>query len=526
MARKVNIGQAPGTVSVTISTLPAKRKGSNNSRMTQVVAIDLSKKVPKALRRQDARLAKLKVQAGKQELERYMEETRQFVASMAAEYYAGMVRQTAVSLANPSVRADYYDKEKGGSEKPTSWKAQMSYFIPLLIGRTIETIPRSSLSQEGLATVGDSGGEKSVTYSDSPRMSPLATRVVVASDGTKTKEIINPLEATVSGNKIPLTGIRAYSPDLYHHERVDHNHLERKTYSQARPGFPAVEMSTKDGKRFSNDESYRRERQATEAFNLAEDSPSVNPAKLDRLRAARLAATQEYATIRNQPWRGATGQVTVNLSGSWRKLGKNYYHASEQWSEQIDERMQFVRKRFPGVVFDHTVVRTRAEKEANRVVNRGVSTHYWQKTGLLSKLMSQYARNNYEKLRLPDRYTWFGNKSGVIEFAPNAKVVRGNQVSITFPKLGNPALNLVLRQSFVTGRAATQEQIAGIIDTGLLRQPDFGGKLNKLDRLAYAEYLRPLYGRFAATAGKQFKQDVANVLRLGQTSNPRFRQTK
>jgi len=559
---KISVGNLPGQTRVKITPLipKSKPKVAHNGRMTQVVAINMSRAAPddaSAYRKQDPEIRTVVVNSSRQAIEAYMAETRQFVSSMAAEYYAGMVLQTAHSLANPQVRADYFSKDKGGDRK-TDWKANLSYFVPLIVGKQEWYDQGGALTKASKAHthfirqevnpgtrravadleryVGQIYKKEFTTFDVSSGAGSNSPYFQIDREGNRAVYPISPYQASIrkrvegeDGKKsivvqpVPLSGIVAYSLDTHFRVISSRTQVERnmqqggKDFSQARPGFPyAVDREQRD------EPNLELERTLKETQEFAAGAGKNSPHTEARIKDLR----EQVKATRRAEWRRPSGQVTANLSGQWRKLGKDYYKSQGIWSETIDQRMQYVKRRFPGIVFDYSEpYLNRAEKQQNTVSTRPASLHYWKKTGLLSKLMNQYVRSNYEKLRLPTRYVSY-DKPAIVEFPKDAKVVRGNQVAITFPKLGNQALNLILRKSFVTGKSVTQSEISSIIDKALLQRPDFGGNLNKIDRLAYAEYLRPLYGKFAATAGKQFKTDVANVLRLGQTKNPSFQVRK
>lgn len=134
------------------------------------------------------------------------------------------------------------------------------------------------------------------------------------------------------------------------------------------------------------------------------------------------------------------------------------------------------------------------------------SRTFWRKTGLLAELYTAWYASVLGTLSNPERYKVTG---------PAKIRTKGTVTTYIFnmqhPKLGHPALDALLRGSYITGRP--QRYTSGkVLETATVRYGRSGGMVRKnllvvddqtLNRITLPEANRPMLARFSASMGRR-----------------------
>lgn len=235
-----------------------------------------------------------------------------------------------------------------------------------------------------------------------------------------------------------------------------------------------------------------------------------DPMIVRRVAERRKPAQDEHITFTRSFSTGLTGantpgEVDVTLPVTWKQLGYDYAYAKREWADIPEDN--WIRKKGK----NNRIYITRKYP---------VSTHFWKKTGHLANAFNQFMGREGAALEKTTRYTHL--KTGQVLTAPSEKtqVIRGNMMYITYPKLPEP-LETLIRKPFITGKV-NRSDLTQFINFNQLGKP--GGPTD-LKRLAYAEFLRPVYMKYAAAVGARFRNDLKNRLHEGKLA-PRFQQRK
>lgn len=143
-----------------------------------------------------------------------------------------------------------------------------------------------------------------------------------------------------------------------------------------------------------------------------------------------------------------------------------------------------------------------------------ISRSFWRKTGELSQAYLGWYLANLARLRDPGSYlsdditqqslvkrdTFPGGQTYLVPLSKTQAIIRW-RYRIRYPSLNHPALDALLREAFLSGRAARR--------TGFKQ---VGTDATSVGRILYPEYSRPMLSRFAAAVGRREKQALRKLL--------------
>ena len=134
----------------------------------------------------------------------------------------------------------------------------------------------------------------------------------------------------------------------------------------------------------------------------------------------------------------------------------------------------------------------------------------WRKTGTLASQFQGWYEANQGRFQADASYGF--NRKPTITPKPVNGVLWRYSYEVEYPATGNTVLNVILRNSFATGRARefAVDNFAGKnIGKPAEHQSSW---VRTVSRIQYAEYSRPIFARFAAAAGTQQRKALKAYL--------------